>query len=128
MIGGRIIQERRTANKQNSLYTPKKNENIALIRDTKGNVIGSWDVAPIKENEPSRLRNASGDETLTYLYDGSGILTGFTNAAGKYFYYGRNVQGDIIEIYGEDSTLACRYEYASWGKGSRRIRYFKPFF
>jgi hypothetical protein len=35
------------------------------------------------------------------------------NAAGKYFYYGRNSQGDIIEIYGEDSTLQCRYEYDS---------------
>ncbi|MDD4476279.1 MAG: hypothetical protein PHV95_10955 [Eubacteriales bacterium] len=49
-----------------------------------------------------------------YYYDDNGYLIGF-RYNGVDYYYGRNVQGDIIRIYDSTGTVIVYYSYDAWG-------------
>ncbi|MBO7254124.1 MAG: hypothetical protein J6V36_02350, partial [Clostridia bacterium] len=56
-------------------------------------------------------------ETLYYIYDDKGELAGFTYN-GTPYYYGKNIQGDIVSIYDANADLVVRYTYDAWGNGT----------
>ncbi|MBR6563608.1 MAG: Hint domain-containing protein, partial [Clostridia bacterium] len=53
--------------------------------------------------------------TLYYLYDASGNVQGFiyNNA---YYYFQKNLQGDVIRILNDYGTVVVEYTYDAWGK------------
>ena len=52
-------------------------------------------------------------QTLEFYYDAQGEIIGF-NYNGNDYYYGKNVQGDVVELYDRWSLIAT-YEYDAWG-------------
>ena len=52
-------------------------------------------------------------QTLEFYYDAQGEMIGF-NYNGNDYYYGKNVQGDVVELYDRWSLIAT-YEYDAWG-------------
>ncbi len=103
---------------------PQRNASLSQSTDANGGSVQLEVVGMIYSSSNIKTSTvAAGDETeqnyvdaLTFLYDGDDKLVGFIDYNGKYNYYGRNAQGDIVEIYSEDSALLCRYVYDSWGK------------
>ena len=53
-------------------------------------------------------------KTLDFYYNAGGEAIGFRYGGADY-YYGRNVQGDVIELY-QNGALIATYEYDAWGK------------
>ena len=53
-------------------------------------------------------------KTLEFYYDAGGELVGF-RYEGSDYYYGKNVQGDVTELY-RNGVLIATYEYGAWGK------------
>ena len=53
--------------------------------------------------------------TLYYLYDESGDVQGFiyNNA---YYYYQKNLQGDVVRILNSTGNIVVEYTYDAWGK------------
>ena len=49
-----------------------------------------------------------------FYYDAFGEIIGF-NYANQDYYFGKNLQGDVVELY-QDGTLIATYEYDAWGK------------
>ena len=60
------------------------------------------------------IEESDGVRTIKYLYGEGGVI-GF-NYNGTIYYYRKNLQGDVIEIYYEDTRLAATYTYDAWGK------------
>ena len=67
----------------------------------------------------------NGNITL-YLYDSSGIAIGFIYHGSNYaestydvYFYGKNLQGDIVAIYGSDGTKLVNYSYDAYGNFDR---------
>ena len=63
-----------------------------------------------------------GSNFIVYLYDESGAPIGMqyrsdTTAEGtfSYFYFEKNLQGDIIAVYNESGTRLVSYTYDAWG-------------
>ena len=59
---------------------------------------------------------------LIYLYDEAGSPIGIKYRAGnfaagvyRYYFFEKNLQGDIIAIYTENGTKICTYTYDAWG-------------
>ena len=55
---------------------------------------------------------------LTFLYDESGIIGVMyrQNGGSQYcYYYHKNLQGDVVEIYNSSGTRVCEYAYDAWG-------------
>ena len=59
------------------------------------------------------LQETFGSSTIKYYY-GHGDIVGF-NYNGVDYYYRKNLQGDIIEIYTASGTKVAGYEYDAWG-------------
>ncbi|MDD2267980.1 MAG: RHS repeat-associated core domain-containing protein [Eubacteriales bacterium] len=78
------------------------------IRDVEGNLIYET--------------RSSGYSTqkIEYIYDGAGSITGmwYTDTSGlrQRYMYGKNAQGDVVEIYNYSGTLVVRYNYTAWGE------------
>ena len=77
------------------------------IRYRKNNTIYTLDGNKI-------LRESDGTKTLTYYYGGSGIV-GF-EYNGTDYYFRKNLQGDVTEIYTSDGERVASYVYDAWGK------------
>ncbi len=60
------------------------------------------------------LRESDGTKTLTYYHGGSGII-GF-NYNGTDYYFRKNLQGDVTEIYTSAGLKVASYAYDAWGK------------
>lgn len=60
------------------------------------------------------LRESDGVRTLTYYHGGSGII-GF-NYNGTDYYFRKNLQGDVTEIYTSAGLKVASYAYDAWGK------------
>jgi len=60
-----------------------------------------------------------GCDVLWFKYDQTGII-GFTRSQARgveeWYYYRKNVQGDVTGIYNNLGTLVACYEYDAWGK------------
>ena len=61
--------------------------------------------------------------TLIYTYDENGSPIGYRfrrpNYAANvydYYYFDKNLQGDIVAVYGSDGDLLVDYKYDAWGK------------
>ena len=53
--------------------------------------------------------------TLYYLYDASGSVQGFIYN-NTYYYFQKNLQGDIVRILNSVGTIVTEYTYDAWGK------------
>lgn len=56
-------------------------------------------------------------DKIYYLYDASGVC-GFKYVCGSYtntYYFGKNAQGDVMEIYDANGTKVVTYTYDAWG-------------
>ena len=60
------------------------------------------------------LRESDGTKTITYYHGGSGIV-GF-NYNGTDYYFRKNLQGDVTEIYTSAGAKVASYAYDAWGK------------
>ena len=60
------------------------------------------------------LRESDGTKTLTYYHGGSGIV-GFAYN-GTDYYFRKNLQGDVTEIYTSAGLKIASYAYDAWGK------------
>ena len=60
------------------------------------------------------LRESDGTKTLTYYHGGSGIV-GF-EYNGTDYYFRKNLQGDVTEIYTSAGLKVASYAYDAWGK------------
>ena len=59
------------------------------------------------------LAEKRGSTVIHYYYDDSGVA-GF-EYGGQQYYYRKNLQGDIIEIYDSCGNRRCVYQYDAWG-------------
>ncbi len=59
------------------------------------------------------LAEKRGSTVIHYYYDDSGVA-GFEYNGQKY-YYRKNLQGDIVEIYDSCGNRRCVYQYDAWG-------------
>jgi len=76
------------------------------IRFKKNNITYSLDGDKI-------LKETDGTNTITYYYGVNGIVG--LNYNGVDYYYRKNIQGDVVEIYTASGTLAASYIYDAWG-------------
>jgi len=77
------------------------------IRYQKNNTVYTLDGSKI-------LRESDGNKTLTYYYGGSGTV-GF-EYNGTDYYYRKNLQGDVTEIYTSSGERVASYLYDAWGR------------
>ena len=85
--------------------------NASGIRTKKNNITYTLDGNKILKQEGN-----SETEYLTFYYGINGIV-GF-NYWGTDYYYVKNLQGDVYEIYQDDNgtpTCVAKYEYDAWG-------------
>lgn len=68
------------------------------------------------------LAEEGSDWSRIYIYDETGSPIGFkyhgsSHASGvyDYYYYVKNLQGDVTKLYGADGTLYATYKYDAWG-------------
>ena len=80
------------------------------------------------------LSDTMGNSTFIYLYDEMGSPIGIkyrtTSYAANdfdYFFYEKNLQGDIVAIYNESGTKIATYTYCYRWKGIRRNRWYIDF-
>ena len=59
------------------------------------------------------LRQKNGDETIDFIYGSEGII-GFKVGNSNYLYR-KNLFGDVIEIYNDESALVGKYSYTAFG-------------
>lgn len=64
--------------------------------------------------ESNIVKETSDGQTIWYIYDGSGDLTGF-ELNGTSYYYDKNLQGDITGIYDTKGAKVVTYRYDAWG-------------
>ena len=81
--------------------------NASGIRFKKNNTIYTLDGNKI-------LKETDGTKTISYYYGVDGVV-GF-NYNGNDYYYRKNLQGDVIEIYRADGAKVANYIYDAWGK------------
>ena len=62
------------------------------------------------------------DKLLVYLYDSTGSpigmmyrTTSYAEGAFDVFWYEKNLQGDVVAVYGKSGTKYVTYEYDAWG-------------
>ena len=70
------------------------------------------------ESTTKTLYGIGSDTTkIEYLYDESGVVGFKYTYAGVTtpYYYRRNLQGDVIEIYDTGNSRVVRYDYDAWG-------------
>lgn len=53
-------------------------------------------------------------QSMDFIYDAAGLIIGFTSFGSNY-YYGKNLQGDVTELYYNGAVIA-KYTYDAWGK------------
>ncbi len=52
--------------------------------------------------------------TIWYSYDSNDLAIGF-EYKGKVYYYGKNIQNDVVNIYGSNGDILVEYTYDDWG-------------
>ncbi len=73
--------------------------------------------------EGSRILSETyGNVFILYLYDEAGLPIGMAYRKSSYapnefdkYYFTKNLQGDILNIYSEDGTKVASYTYDAWG-------------
>ena len=60
------------------------------------------------------IREVWGGNTLFPLYDVDDSVCGI-NYNGNYYYFAKNLQGDVIAIVDKDAKTVARYSYDAWG-------------
>ena len=66
------------------------------------------------------------NETIVYIYDAFDSPIGFAYRSSSYsddtwdvYWYGKNLQGDIVAVYNSAGTLLVSYKYTAWGETTR---------
>jgi RHS repeat-associated protein len=60
------------------------------------------------------MSQTDGTNSISWSYDASGTMLGFTLNGTPYFYL-RNLQNDVVGIYDANGAVVARYEYDAWG-------------
>ena len=60
------------------------------------------------------VTGAGNNYTLYYLYDTSGSVQGFIYN-NSYYYFQKNLQGDVVRIVNSGGTVVVEYTYDAWG-------------
>ncbi len=68
----------------------------------------------IREEIVTSSITGASTEYLYYLYDSSGIITGFIYNNNP-FYFQKNLQGDIVRILNPAGAVVTEYTYDAWG-------------
>ena len=65
-------------------------------------------------------------EAIVYIYDAFDSPIGFKYRSSSYaadvwdvYWYGKNLQGDIVAVYNSAGTLLVSYKYTAWGETTR---------
>ena len=65
-------------------------------------------------------------EAIVYIYDAFDSPIGFKYRTSSYtadawdiYWYGKNLQGDIVAVYNSAGTLLMSYKYTAWGETTR---------
>ncbi len=69
----------------------------------------------IQENIKIATITSTTNATLYYLYDVSGEVQGFIYN-NSYYYFQKNLQGDVVRILNSSGTVVTEYTYDAWGK------------
>ncbi len=69
------------------------------------------------------LAEYTDNETIVYIYDANDSPIGFKYRVSSYeadvwdvYWYGKNLQGDILHVYNASGTKLISYTYNAWGK------------
>ena len=73
----------------------------------------------VSETGSETLHNVgTNNSTMTFLYDGNTVV-GIHYTSSKYgtntYYFRRNLQGDVVEIYDTNGVRKVKYNYDAWG-------------
>ncbi len=68
----------------------------------------------IQENIKIATITSTTNATLYYLYDTSGEVQGFIYN-NSYYYFQKNLQGDVVRILNSSGTVVTEYTYDAWG-------------
>ncbi|MBR2722425.1 MAG: RHS repeat-associated core domain-containing protein [Clostridia bacterium] len=73
----------------------------------------------VSETGSETLHNVgTNNSTTTFLYDGNTVV-GMHYTSSKYgtntYYFRRNLQGDVVEIYDTNGVRKVKYNYDAWG-------------
>ena len=70
----------------------------------------------------SLLAEYTNTEAIVYIYDANGSPIGFKYRTNTYaedtwdvYWYGKNIQGDIVAVYNSTGTKLVNYTYNAWG-------------
>ena len=69
----------------------------------------------IQENIKIATISTSTNATLYYLYDVSSEVQGFIYN-NSYYYFQKNLQGDVVRILNSSGSVVTEYTYDAWGK------------
>ena len=64
---------------------------------------------------------------IEYIYDANGVIgmiyhnTSMSVAEFEYYYFGKNLQGDIVTIYDIYGSIVVKYTYDAWGNVSSNV-------
>lgn len=61
------------------------------------------------------LAETYGDTTLNFYYDENDSPIAFS-VNGTMYYYGKNLQGDVVKLYTANGEVIAEYTYDAWGK------------
>ena len=68
------------------------------------------------------LAEYTDNEAIVYIYDANDSLIGFKYRASSYeadvwdvYWYGKNLQGDVLYVYNASGTKLISYTYNAWG-------------
>ena len=68
------------------------------------------------------LAEQNGGAYNTYLYGAGGLIGFYHSRTNAFYYYRKNRQGDIVELYTADGMLYGRYIYDPWGKLLKMVK------
>lgn len=90
------------------------NASGARIRKTAENTVTEYILDGTRILRENRLINGDIASYFAYIYGADGTLIGFIHN-GVYYYYGKNLFGDIVDIYNVTGTKVAHYAYDAWG-------------
>ena len=94
-------------------YTYTYNSNGVRVQKTVNGVVHNYTVDGIKVLQETY--NDGTEHILNFYYDENDSPIAFSINDTMY-YYGKNLQGDVVKIYTTDGEVIAEYTYDAWGK------------
>ena len=90
-------------------------DGIRTKKTVGGSVIHNYTLDGTKIIRETVTNNGAAFYDFYYLYDESGSVQGFIYN-NSYYYFQKNLQGDVIRILNSSGTVVVEYTYDAWGK------------